>query len=193
MKKLNPRFYLGVIIFCYSVNIFSQVNIYDKPKNKRTDKENEVLIEFLISELSLTSVGLVDADVGTFGTKGCHINLRYLHDYITTVSSKESENLIVTYFLCCDIDAEGFLNDYVYAGYAEKRYGESKYYLYKVKRKRVYPENNIFTEIIKFPIENDVGGLIIENREIVKYVFKEGTNFNLVISDYQFDDCNVPK
>lgn len=106
----------------------------------------------------------------------------------TIVGLKVDKNEIWSFYFALIYDAEGKYTNSAYAGYIKTTFGEQKEkYLVKAKKMRLYTENNIYTESIKF-----LNGItiIIEDKIYVRQVISP-TGEILNVERYYYEDCNA--
>ena len=102
------------------------------------------------------------------------------------VGIKISKNELWTFYFALAYEANGTYSQYAYVGYVKTEYGaHSLEYLAKIKKTRLYPKNNIYTEEIKFS-----NGIIfvIEDFRFVRHIVIPDT-FEFNVQQYYYTDC----
>ncbi|MDI1355090.1 MAG: hypothetical protein PSX36_09230 [bacterium] len=166
----------------------SQTNIMEVDWQKLSDLESGLQLAFKLGatgvEISLKGENVPD---GANYAVGCEKDkTRRLGQ--TIVGLKADKNEIWSFYFALIYDAEGKYTSNAYVGYIKTTYGEQKErYLVKVKKTRLYPENNIYTESIKF--QNGIT-FIIEDRIYVRQVISPKGEI-LYVEKYYYEDCNA--
>ncbi|MES2139894.1 MAG: hypothetical protein V4511_09290 [Bacteroidota bacterium] len=188
MKK---KLFTTIILFLFLIpfNSSSQTNIMATDWKKLSDLESSLQLQLKAAatgfHLSLNDVSIVD---GTYSLRACKKDNKLNPIEQTCIGVKNNKNLIWLLYFALIYDKEGRYTDNAYAGYIKTEFGEQKNkYLIKVKKTRLYPENNIFTESITF--ENGIT-FIIENRIFIRRVELPDKQI-LYVKDYFYEDCNV--
>jgi len=120
--------------------------------------------------------------------RGCRkIDLNPLKLPTTFFTIKINENLNYSILYSVDLNKEGKFTNMSYIGFVKKQYGEtSEHQLYLLKKTRLYPKNNIYTE--KITLSNGTE-LIIEERYYIKEItFPNGQK--TLIDKYYLEDCD---
>jgi hypothetical protein len=189
-RHLYKKRFLKSILF-FLVNflnfniVFSQLNMADKDIKLLTSIENTVFVNISLADVAY-SMQLPDLPDGAYITTACDVNKIFNPISYTSIGIRENKNLFFTIYFSLILDKYGYTTESAYVGYIKRQYGEPKTYIIKTKKIRIYPENNIYTEIIK--LDNGII-LTIENKMFVKKI-KLPNSEEFEIKDYLYRDCH---
>jgi hypothetical protein len=175
-----------LILFLIKINMcFSQINLFDKEEKLVSKFENSIITEFMLGEYAY-SIQLPDIPDGAYLETSCYGNTSLHPISFTIIGIRENKNLFYTIFYSLILDKNGFNTDKSYVGYIKRQYGETKNYLIKTKKERVYPENNVFTE--KISLSN---GIVIttEDRRYIRKIKLPGKD-EFYLEKYFYKDCD---
>ena len=180
--------YITVIALLFLMPNFSycQRNLYDTDINRLNERDANVCWIFSMAEAAM-SVGLKYVEDGTINIKGCRADKFPRPFPETIIAVRINKNLNFTVFYADIHDKNGVATDSAYVGYMKRQYGETKNYLIKVKKTRLYLENNIYTESITL---NNGIFLTIENKLFVRKL-KLPEYDEVTLNAYTLDDCSV--
>ncbi|MBP7809469.1 MAG: hypothetical protein KA163_09260 [Bacteroidia bacterium] len=182
MKKSLVFFLLSI----YVLGAFSQTNIMKVDWQKLSKLESGIQLDFKMAAIGV-KLGLGGEEVPDYAYYFKCCTFKIPHNIEQTIAGlKMNRNQRWTFYFSLIYDSNGKYTDYAYAGYIITEYGENtQEYLIKVKKTRLYPENNIYTEKITFT--NGVSFLIEERRYVRKVILPEITLTN---EDYYYKDCS---
>lgn len=167
---------------------FSQTNICERDDKQKSELESNLCMQIHLNGAAVNiraSTGSLD--VGSFyviaNNKGVFTPLDRT---MIGLNANKNQSWALYYALIYDNDKH-LMTDSAYAGYSKWEYGdEAEQYLMKIKKRRIYPENNIYTESITF--SNGII-FIVENRIYVRKVtFPDGQTLN--IPNYIYEEKN---
>lgn len=165
---------------------FSQTNICERDDKQKSDLESNLCMDIHLSGMAVNiRVTTGSLDLGSFyviaNNKGVFTPLART---MIGLNANKNQSWALYYALIYD-NNKSLMTDSAYVGYSKWEYGEdAEQYLMKIKKRRIYPENNIFTESITFG-----NGIIfiVEDRIYVRKVsFPDGTTLN--IPNYTYKD-----
>lgn len=173
-----------LILILVSNNIHSQANIFDREDKLITDIENNIIVNFSLAEYAFAEK-LQDLPDSSYITMACSKSEGYLQPF-SIIAFKSNKNLFYTFIVSVIQDKDGYPTENAYVGCITKQFGEPKRSLYKQKKKRLFIENNVFTEEIS--TGNGII-LIIENKLYVRKI-KFPNKKEIIIDSYLYSDCS---
>ena len=184
IRKGYVFIFLLFIFLLFKNNSYSQVNLCKIPGNLLTIKESNLLTSCLVKG-EFDNIDLIYKNDGYYFVHSCFKSSKNLLPY-TLISLRQNSNLFYSIFYAPNTDEDGYIQDnYAYVGFIKKEYGESDYFCIKVKKTRIYTNNNIYTESII--LDNGII-LTIENKLTIKKIrLPEGNEIN--IRTYYSQDC----
>ena len=166
-----------------------QTNIMAVDWKQLSNLESSLQLGFMLGskgvEISLKDQTVPDGANYAVGCKKAKI--RKLGQ--TIIGLKVDKNEIWSFYFALIYDAAGKYTNSTYVGYIKTTFGEQKEkFLIKTKKTRLYTENNIYTESIKF--QNGIT-FIIEDKIYVRQVISPSGEI-LYVEKYYYEDCNTP-
>jgi hypothetical protein len=187
----SNRMFMRSIIFFFLISAFinkvsfCQTNICDTVYKQKSGFESDLCMHLHLSGFAANIMATTsNMEDGSFYVRASNKNIAFpLAATIINLKAGKNESWALYYALIYD-DSKHLMTDSAYVGYSKWKYGEeSEQYLTKIKKRRIYPENNIFTESITFG--NGITFIIERRIFIRKVTFSDGHFLDIPNYDYK--------